>query len=608
METLRSDQLDLLARHRGQAPGPLLVASAAYRGGEELRKTAQGRELLAEPRGRLVSVAIAAAAAAVEWRRLAQEGADETGLVRLDAAGRFPLDVIDALKRRRLPFTAADVELVLDLGTSTMEHRRVFVRSFETLALGVAAAANLLRAEPGAPAVIGALERAGSALDALGMVETSGVGSLRRRIHALVAANAPGGLLDLSIVDPRDGWAEIAAAVLRRHASAWAQAQELVALLAAARGSRPAAAWRRRSTALASGYAGYGALLRELLEPLLEIGLTPSGAPWPPMWLLAPQNDALARGAAWALADVDEAWVVPLLGRLTLRCAAASPHPTVTTPLSHAVASGAIEALAAIGTAEALAELRVLLGELRRRDLLKRIAAIVGEDPDETLARDVSVRREKQRAVRRKANPEPKDRQRAASAHVRSELAPALRAAGFEDSAGRTFWRRLDDRVETLHCKAHKGGLTLEVGIWFRFVPRAHDVPTRNGRERPGEFHCDIRGKVHALDEDLAAAGRKAELWFARWRPLPVVLHWLLDDKHSEEAFGWGAPGSPLHAVLTGYVAREVGNDEVARDRLSRAADYFREALEDRRAERPGDVSEGQEAWVQRLEADAEAR
>ncbi len=599
MDNLRTEQHDLLTRHRDAALETLLVAAAAYTGLPRLRELPEGRALLEQPPELLVSIAVSAAAAAVERRRFQQDAADDRRIVRFEAPDTFPLEVIDALKRRRLPFAPEDVELLLDLGTSTMRPERLFGRSFEALSLAVAAARHLLEREPGSPPVLAALERAGAAVDALKLSNDGG--AVRRRIRALVASHAPGGLLDLSVIDTRDAWAEPAGEALRRHAEAWADAQQLVALLADATGARPTKGWRRRSAALAAGYAGYGELVRELLTPLLSIDLVTSGAPWPPAWLVATGNEPLVRGAAWAAADADAPWVVDLLGRLALRGAAPSPHPKVTTALCHAVASGAVESLAAIGTAEAHAELRRLLGEVRRRDLLKRIAAVLGEPLEATLARDDQVRREKRRLVQLTADPEPKARQRAASAFVRRDLAPMLRAAGFDDSAGRTFWRRLDDRVEVLHCKAHRGGLTLEVGIWFRFVRRAYAVPERDGRARPGEFHCDIRGNVHAWSDDLESAGRESALWFARWRPLPVVLQWLREGSQSDDAFGWGSPGSPHHQVLTGYVAREVGELDLARGQLSLAAAYFRGELEQRGQDRTPEW----EAWVELLEADA---
>jgi hypothetical protein len=607
VDTLRTDQHDLLRRHRAEALDAMLVASSAYRGTARLRETPEGSALLQEPPERLVSVSVSAAAAAVERRRLQEVAARENGVVRVESADVFPAQVLETLKRRRLPYEAQDVELLLDLGASTMRPDRAWARSFETLSFGVAAARHLLGAEPGAPTVIAALERAASAVDGLGSGANGDVESVRRRIRALLAANVPGGLLDLSIVDPRDGWAEPACEALRRESERWSGTQELLALLAEATRPRPTKAWRRRSVELAASHPGYGDLLFRLLTPLLTIELASSGVPWPPMWLLAPQNEVLARGAAWATADVDEPWVTPLLGRLALRCAAPSPHPTVTTALSQAVASGAVEALASIGTTPARAELRMLLGEIRRRDLLKRIAAIVGEPVDETLARDDRVRREKRRAVRRNVDPVAKERRRAASAFARHDLAPALRRAGFDDSTGRTFWRSLEDRVEMLHWRVHGGGLTLELGVWFRFVPRAYAVPEHEGRLRPGEFHCDIRGNVHAWHDDLSSAGRASGLWFARWRPLPVVLRWLLEGSQSEEAFGWGAPDSARRAVLAGYVARETGDRLTARKQLRSVARVHRNELEQRRVERPGDATPEWEAWVARLQADADA-
>ncbi|HEY1315809.1 MAG TPA: hypothetical protein VGF10_01185 [Gaiella sp.] len=601
MYGLRTEQHELLRRRREEAFELLLLASAAYTGATPLRELPEGKALLREPPERLVPVAVSAAAAAVERRRLQQDAADSEREVAFEAADSFPIEVLDALKRRQLPFTGEDVELLLDLGTTTMRPDRILGRSFETLSFGLAAARHLLEREPGSPPVFAALGRAGPALDDLGLSDNGG--PLRRRIRALVSAQSPGGLLDLSVVDTRDAWAEPASEALRRHAEAWDGTQQLVALLSQATGPRPTQAWRRRSAELAASYDDYGRLMRELLEPLLSIELVASGVAWPPAWLVAPANEPFVRGAAWATVDVDEPWVVGLLGRLALRGAAASPHPRVTTALCHAVATGSIEALAEIDTPAAHAELRTLLGHLRRRDLLKRVAMVLGEPLEATLARDERVRREKRRLVQATADPEHRERQREAAAFVRAELAPVLRAAGFDDSAGRTFWRRLDDRVEMLHAKAHKGGLTLEVGIWFRFIPRPYEVPERDGRERPGALYCDLRGNVHAWSSELESAGRQSALWFARWRPLPVVLRWLREGAQSDEVFGWGAAGSPHHHMLTGYVARAAGDAEVARAQLSLAAAYYRGQLDERSAEHAGDPE--WVAWVGQLEADA---
>ena len=604
MERLRAIQLDLLARHRARALDVLLPASATYDGRRRLRDTPEGKTLLAQPAELLVSVAVSAAAAAVERRRMQSVEADTHEVVRFDAADAFPSEILAALRRRRLPFARADIELILDLGTSTMDHERPFARSFETVAFGVAAAADHLRTQVASASLLASLERAGQAIDALGPGPSGGPADLRRRIRALTSAQLPPGLLDLLVVDPRDAWAEPAKETLREHAERWDGIQELVVLLARARGARPTRTWRRAASALTVQYDGLGELLRVLLEPVLVIDLSSSGLPRPPAWLLAPDNEVLVKGAAWATAELDEPWVVPLLGRLALRGAAPSPHATVTTSLSLPVASAAIEALAAIGTSAAERELGTLLSEIRRRDLLKRIAAIVGEPGQETRARDERIRREKRRAVTRRADSEPQERQRQAAVAVRRDLGPMLRDAGFTTAVGRTFWRALPDRVETVHCKAHRGGMTLELGIWFGFVPRRTPVVERAGTPTPAAHACDLQGNLHAWDDDLRAAGAAAEKWFSRWRPLPAVLRWLLVGSPSVETFGPGMRGAPGHALLTGYVARELGESAVARRHLERAAAAYRALADERRARGAVEAPDLDE-WVARLEADA---
>jgi len=604
MDGLGATQLDLLAHHRARTLDVLLTAAAAY-DGRRLRENAAGKELLALPPEMLVSVAVSAAAAAVDRRRLRHESADARGVVRLEAADAFPAEVLDALKRRHLPFGCDDIELLLDLATSTMDRERPAAHSFETMSFAVAAASRLLSAEVASATVVAALERAAQAIDALGPAPRGQASELRRRIRALAATQAPGGLLDLLVVDPRDAWAEPAKEALRMHWERWDGVQELVALMARARRTRPTETWRRQAARLARSYADLGVLLRALLEPIPRIDLTSSGMSSPPTWLLAPDNEILARGAVWATTEIDAPWVVPLLGRLALRGAAPSPHPNVTIALSLPVASGAVEALAAIGTPRAHDELRTLLAEIRRRDLLRRIAAIIGEPATETRARDERIRREKRRSVELRADPEPQERQRLATAAVRRDLGPLLRQRGFDDSAGRTFWREAGDRVETVHCRADPGGLTLELGIWFRFVPRLTVVPESEGLARPAFHACDLRGHVHAWDRDLRVAGTKAEAWFQRWRRLDALLRWLLVGSPSDTVYAQGARGSASHALLTGYVALQLGEDAVARRHLGNAAASYREHLDDGRSREPSDVGADWHAWVARVEADA---
>ncbi|MGH3134553.1 MAG: hypothetical protein ACRDNY_12590, partial [Gaiellaceae bacterium] len=235
---------------------------------------------------------------------------------------------------------------------------------------------------------------------------------------------------------------------------------------------------------------------------------------------------------------------------MALRCAAPSPHPQVTTALSHKVAGSAVEALIGLDTEESRRELRTLLTEIRRRDLLKRIGAALGES---TAERGERIRVEKQRAVRAKADPRPPREQRDASKRVRTELAPRLWELGFTTRRGRTFWRHRPDRVEVLHVASHRGELSVEVGIWFRVPRRSHPPPERDGELHPDAAHCDLRARLDA--DDLARSAIEAESWLLRWDDPAGVVSLLLSG--ADEGLLVGAPGSPVRDALIGYLAPE---------------------------------------------------
>ena len=229
----------------------------------------------------LVSVAISAAAAAVERRRLESATGDRK-VFGFEAVDTFPAEMLSMLRRRRLPFSQGDVRLLLDLGTFALDRELPIARSLEPLSFAVTAAERLLDAETAPSSTLVALERAGQAIETLGVAPRSAGGALRRRIRALTATQVPGGLLDLLILDPRDAWAEPAKEILRTHAERWEETQALVALLARARSTRPTEAWRREAAAIAARYDGLGELLRALLEPVIRVDLSSSGIASPP--------------------------------------------------------------------------------------------------------------------------------------------------------------------------------------------------------------------------------------------------------------------------------------------------------------------------------------
>jgi hypothetical protein len=139
VEGLRTDQAELLTRHREIAFELFTEAAISFESPPQLRDAPEGRALLDARRETQVAIAVCAAAAAVERRRMQQERARNEATLRLEPADVFPTAVLGVLKRRRLPLTSADVELLLDLATSTMQPDDVFGRKVASVQLERAA-------------------------------------------------------------------------------------------------------------------------------------------------------------------------------------------------------------------------------------------------------------------------------------------------------------------------------------------------------------------------------------------------------------------------------------------------------------------------------------
>ena len=562
--------------------------------------------LLREPPERLVHVAVSAAAAAVERRRLRRTRPTATGSSPSKRRTRSRSAVLDALKRRRLPFTGEDIELLLDLGTTTMRPDRILGRSYETLSFGLAAARHLLEREPGSPPVLGGLGRAGRRprrprphRAEAGAAPTADPRARRR--------TAPGGLLDLSLLDGRDGWAEPVADALRRHAAEWDDAQQLVALLAARDGQRARRAPGGGAPASSpASYAGYGELLRGLLEPLLSIELVSVGR-------------SAAAGVARRAGERDARARRGLGGRRRRRAVGRpAPRPACAAERRALAASEGDDGALPPG------------GERRDRGARR------DRDPDGPRGAPPAARRgaaprsgEADRGGGRRsrrtrpsratidcaarsagslqliADPEPKARQRAASAYVRQRPradARARRASTTPPGGPSGRLGTTGSRCST--ARRGRAGCRSSSAIWFRFVPRA-DLPCRS--RRPAAARQGRTATCAAACRSRATASRRpaaaSALWFARWRPLDAVLRALREGRSRTTRSGGARPTRPSHRLLTGYVARESGNAS-SRAGSSRSQPPTT-AASSTSADEERERTPEWKAWVEALEADA---
>ncbi len=125
-------------------------------------------------------------------------------------------------------------------------------------------------------------------------------------------------------------------------------------------------------------------MVLQALDLTTRVGLTacdPEQDGWdvPDEYLLAPTNEQLARGLAWATRLVEPSDnLASLLGRVTLRSAVMTWVTPAHRMLCPKLASAAVDSLMAIEGDDARSELDALVGELRVPILIRRIGEHLG--------------------------------------------------------------------------------------------------------------------------------------------------------------------------------------------------------------------------------------
>lgn len=543
MTTLRDDQERLLALHRDRAADRLEAVIADTPGGDP-RRSREGQALLKAEPDLLVSAGVYAVELRCEYARSWRER-KRGGVVWAGARVAVPAVFLRLLRPRRLPWTPADAELLLDLAAGV---------AVDALAFATAVAERVLKEHPGDPRVYRALSEAGPALDSMGLHRGGEVGRLRQKLRALVAASAPGGLLDLAVLEDGDGWAPAAGAAAREHAARWDGTQQLLTHLAAARGTRPSARWIAEARRLLDSSPAAGSFVHALLEPAAGLEL-------------APANERIVCGAAWAAGLAPSEDAVPLLRDVAAACAGPA----------RVVARAAVEGLVLVDTPDAKEALRGLLDDVTRVTIRERIAEAV------------------------EASATPRRRRSAATRAVGTDVLDALAARGFDDRRGRECFRHSLDRVEVVWARSEQGAPALDVGLAFA-------AARRGSLGRPKTYYCDLRGMARLVDDvDVDAALAGALAWFEHWSEPAAVIDFVLADAGAEDVEGFQTTGPrgadhPGANLLAGYLAVAAGRPELVRPCLERAAEHYRSLLD---LTDPPD--EELAAFVDRLEADAAA-
>ena len=396
------------------------------------------------------------------------------------ALDRRVVETIERLRRRRLPWDRHSARLAIDLVVERGDFDP------QRVAVALRGAEAVCSRGDADTALIDALRRCATWLDQPHDVRWQ-LPQMRLQVRRVLAASTPPIFLDLSLLAAGDAWAEPA-----RRAARELPADEVAPLvrLLGELGSHVASrSWSRR-VAEALQPVPARSLLKAWLQRAADVDAVPrdpaegSGAD---ARLLAPANEDLVRAAVLATTVLpDSDWVPATLGALAARGAATSKGNA----LCLKVASAAVEALASRGQRADRVVLAQLFDDLSRRDLVKRIGAILGED-EQAAARDAQLRYDKAAAVRRKADPAPRRARAALDVLIRRHLGALLRAHGF-CASGRTWRRMHSDRVDVIAIGSGESRLQVSYGTRFDAVhPPGERFPVE--RSRVYDHHLDVR-------------------------------------------------------------------------------------------------------------------
>ncbi|WP_337681471.1 hypothetical protein [Nocardioides sp. CCNWLW212] len=528
--------------------------------------------------------------AGLDWERWL----DGTGTAPLDARVRLSAllvllghegpddhrveETFDRLRRRRLPWDPATACLALEVvrQRSEFDHCRV--------GAGLRGAASVCGAGLADTVLVDQLDRCRSWLDDLSP-ELWAVPRMRLLVRRVLATATPPDLVDLSLITDGDGWG-VPARDLARRADADVVGP-LIRRLGELGPRKPSQRWVREVQEAVRPDAA-----RELVRAWLDVAaFAPIVEPdettaFSGGMLFAPGNEEVVRAAVLATTVMpSEAWAPAVLGVLARRGAATSGVAGMTASLSLKVASAAIDALIVRATPGDRAVLEELLVDLSRRDLVKRIGVALGR-PEEAAARDAQLRREKAAAVRRKADPAPREARAAADRLVRQHLGPALRRSGF--SAGGRTWRRLHlDRVDVVSVGSGAGEIQLSYGTRFDAAhPGGEACPMDRAQVRLKDLDIQVYENWDATDEALARCA--ARLLTSVVPFLDTLGRYELARSYLEHGAGvppgaaaMNNPGSPADQGVLGLLALAAADRPTAVDQLIFRVRFAQEQVDD---------------------------
>jgi hypothetical protein len=172
---------------------------------------------------------------------------------------------------------------------------------------------------------------------------------------------------------------------------------------------------------------------------------------------------------------------------------------------------------------------------------------------------------------------------------IRREIWPVLRQEGFDRFAGRSAWRRSENKIDVVNFQSFNSYLaesvgcttfsfSLNLGCFLPFIPTAlMQVTVKDGAQLPREYECHLRRRLlktikqselkrtdtwyigdqgEYLTDSIADALTQIRLhglsWFQRFEQEEELMRTLHRDGGGE-TFGFGTKDSPQRHILLGF-------------------------------------------------------
>jgi hypothetical protein len=184
---------------------------------------------------------------------------------------------------------------------------------------------------------------------------------------------------------------------------------------------------------------------------------------------------------------------------------------------------------------------------------------------------------------------------------IAKEIRPFLESVGFSGFLPRTSWRYHEDRIDVINFQSFNSYLAASVGCttysfsvnlgcYLLCIPDQFPIKEKGGHKRPEEYHCHFRGRLtrsflqkelertdtwfidgearylpQAISDVREQIAEVALPWFTRFADLREVLRILqFEDEDMTTLWGFGRNPSPIRSLMTGCVARALGDENRA--------------------------------------------